>query len=100
MNINQENAKLADEFGIPRLRRNQQQKGYNEIHFRRCVRLVWAIMIINVLLIFALLYFFFSQAPERYFATSFAGEVTPLVPYSLVTANAITQQNKSQENAS
>jgi hypothetical protein len=100
MNINQENAKLADEFGIPRLRRNQQQKGYNEIHFRRCAKLVWIIMIINVLLTFALLYFFFRQLPERYFATSFSGEVTPLAPYPLADASAITQQNKLQENAS
>lgn len=98
MNINQENERLADEYGIPRLRANQQQKGYNEIHFRNCTKLVWGIMLINVALILILLFVFFSRPLEHYYATSFSGDVTLLKTFSLTDANTVTQQNKLPES--
>ncbi len=94
MTINQENAKIAAELGIPHITKNAQQRGYSQIHFRRCIKYLEWICIINAILIVIVLYLFFSRPKEVYYATSFDGKNTLIPSFLLANANAITQQNK------
>jgi len=99
-NLAQENAKLAQEYGIPALARHRNQKTYYEIHFRNCANYLRFFTILNALLIFLLLYVFFTQSAENTFTTSFDGKVTPIKNLTLADANAVTQANKLPEATS
>lgn len=99
MTINQKNAKIAAELGIPRLAFNKQQRGYYQTHLRRCIQYLEWVLIANVVLIMVILYLFFTRSSELCYATSFNGENTFIQNYSLTQASLITQQNKLQEGS-
>ena len=92
MKLDQENAALAAEFGIPSLTKKRQQKKFYVVQLRRATFLLQWICILNFLMLCAILYVFCTRKTEADYASSFSGKNSLLQAYSLNDAQAVTNQ--------
>ncbi len=92
MKLNEENQKLAAEYGIPALRKRRNQKGYYVLHLRSATWCLQWLMVIDFLLLITLFYLFFTIKPETYYATSLNGKNTLLTASNKNSAQSISMQ--------